>query len=266
MQSQPFDQLQKGDTLIHRLDPRIKVVLTALGILSTVLLPDGAWIAFSLTLSLILALAYLADIPWGFLFKRSLVILPFTLTALTMAFITPGQPLMFIHLGPWTLTPTDAGVIHFASIIARSLLSVQIAILLTASTPFPDLLHALRHLHLPRMLTGILAFMYRYPFVLNDEAVRLLRARQARSARPPSSTSRPGWIWQGKVTGAMVGQLFLRSLERGERVHQAMLARGYRGHIYTLRPHIITPRDWLFALAGILCLLAIQLLARYPIH
>jgi cobalt/nickel transport system permease protein len=266
MQSQSFERYQTGDSLLHHLDPRVKVVMTGLFILSTVLIPDGAWAAFLITLIVVLALTQLAGLPWGIVLKRSLVILPFTLTALTTIFVTPGVPLTAIHIGPWTLTPTDAGLIRFASIIARSLLSVQIAILLTATTPFPDLLHAFRHLRLPRALVGTLAFMYRYLFVLSDEAARLMRARQARSARLPQQRGHRSLLWRGKVAGAMVGQLFLRSLERGERVHQAMLARGYRGHIYTLNPHVMTPRDGWFAALGVVVILIIQLIARLTLH
>ncbi len=262
---QSFERYQTGNSFLHRLAPRVKVVMTALFILSALLIPDGAWTAFLLSLMMLLVLIRIAAAPIGMAFKRSLVILPFTLTAFSVLFVTPGAPLIVLHPGPWTLTMTDAGVIRFASILARSLLAVKIAILLTATTPFPDLLHAFRHLHLPRTLVSILAFMYRYLFVLGDEATRLMRARQARSARLPGRSGGANLMWRGKVAGGMAGQLFLRSLERGERVHQAMLARGYRGHIYTLNPHVVTRRDWLFAAAGVFLLLLIQLIARFPL-
>ena len=239
--------------------------MTGLFILATLLIPDGAWIAFLLTLAITLGLTRLAELPLGFVLKRSLVILPFTLTAFTIIFVTPGSPLTALHLGPWTFIPTDAGVIRFISILIRSLLAVSAAVLLTATTSFPDLLHAFRHLRLPGLLVSVLAFMYRYLFVLREEATRLMRARQARSARLPHHGGGKGLLWQGKVAGGMVGQLFLRSLERGERVHQAMLARGYRSHIYTLNPHVITRRDWLFAAAGILILAVIQISAHLPL-
>ena len=260
--AQSLERLQMGDSVLHRLDPRVKIALTALGILSNILIPDGAWLAFLLTFALLLALTSLAGIPWGFVLKRSLIILPFTLTALTTIFVTPGAPLTVIVIGPWTLIPTDAGMVRFISILARGLLSMQMAILLMATTTFPDLLHAFRHLRMPGVLVGTLAFMYRYLFVLSDEATRLMRARQARSARLPEHASGTSLLWRGKVAGAMVGQLFLRSLERGERVHQAMLARGFRGHIYTLNPHVMSSRDWLFTGLGILTLLVIQILAH----
>ncbi len=258
-----FDRYLPGESLVHHLDPRAKVVAAGLFMLSTLLLPDGAWLAMLGTLGVLLVLVRWAGLPARVFWTRSLVILPFTLTGLTTLFITPGATLLAFSPGPWHLTITDAGVVRFLSIMARSVLALQSAILLTATTPFPDLLHALRHLHVPRVLVSILAFMYRYLFVLGDEAERLLRGRRARSARLPGVTATPGWAWRGRVTGHMVGQLFLRSLERGERVHQAMLARGYRGYIYTLHPHVLQKQDGLFlALTG-LCLLCIQLLAHF---
>ncbi len=139
------------------------------------------------------------------------------------------------------------------------------AILLTATTPFPDLIHALRHLRLPQPLVATLSFMYRYLFVLSDEATRLLRARRARSATQPGRKSGGSLLWRARVAGNMVGQLFLRSLERGDRVYQAMLARGYTGHLYTLNPHVMQRQDWLFAGFACFYLLFIQIICRIPL-
>ncbi|MCZ7669094.1 MAG: cobalt ECF transporter T component CbiQ [Chloroflexi bacterium] len=180
-----FDHYQNQATLAHRLDPRVKVVVVVGFILSNALLPDGAWLAYGAMGLLMLAAARLAHIPFGFLFKRSLIVLPFLLAAITIVFTLPGTAVFSFHLGPWTFTATDAGLVRFASILIRSWLSVLSAIWLTATTPFPDLMHALRHLYVPQILVSIISFMYRYLFVMADEAGRLLRARDARSARLP---------------------------------------------------------------------------------
>jgi cobalt/nickel transport system permease protein len=169
-----------------------------------------------------------------------LIGLPFLLAAVTVLFI-PGNPLW---IGPWGLTITDAGLARFLSILGRSLLSLQMAILMTATTPFPDILHALRHLHVPAILVSIIAFMYRYLFVLVDEVARLLRARAARSAQRPGHQGGGTIFWRAKVTGHMAGQLFIRSLDRSDRVYQAMLARGYQGTLLTMNPHQMRPLDW----------------------
>ena len=94
------------------------------------------------------------------------------------------------------MVATQIGLVRFASIVVRSWLSVQMAILLTATTQFPDLVHALRHLRLPQVLVAIVAFMYRYLHVLVDESLRLLRARQSRSARAPGRVHRQPLRWR----------------------------------------------------------------------
>lgn len=262
MHANLFDRYQAGSSPIHRLDPRVKVVVSVLFILSNVLLPDGAWAAFLLSWGLVLLINSQAGLGAGFTVKHSLVALPFALAAVTAIFALPGEPIAAWNLGPWRLVATDAGLLRFASILVRSWLSVQVAILLVATTQFPDLMHALRHLRMPAVLVAVILFMYRYLFVLTDEALRLLRARQSRSARPAAGGGGGSLAWRAHVTGNMAGQLFLRSYERSERVYAAMLARGYRGQFLTLNPHEIQARDWLLGGLAVLLLLLLQLLGR----
>jgi cobalt/nickel transport system permease protein len=141
----------------------------------------------------------------------------------------------------------------------RSWLSVQIAILLVATTQFPDLIHALEHLRFPRTLTTIIAFLFRYLFVLTNEVFRILRAREARSARLPDVKGGGNLGWRIKTTGSMAGQLFTRSYERSDRIYQAMASRGYTGHIRTLNPHRVKGQDWTFLGLAAAVLILIQL-------
>ena len=257
-----LDRYQTGESLIHHLDPRVKVVVTVLFILSNVLLPDGAWLAFALAWGLILFISLLAGLGLGYTFKRSFVALPFALAAVTVIFSLPGEPLVAWDIGPWHVVATDAGVVRFVSIVIRTWLSVQMAILLTATTRFPDLLHALHHLHVPQLLVAIISFMYRYLFVLTDEAMRLLRAREARSARLAEGGGSGSLAWRARVTGNMVGQLFLRSYERSDRVYNAMLARGYTGQFLTINPHVMRGLDWMIGVAAVIVLLLLQAIGR----
>jgi cobalt/nickel transport system permease protein len=256
-----FDRYHARTSLIHRLDPRVKVVITLSFILSNVLLPDGAWLAFALAFAAVLVVSALADLGPGYALRRSFVALPFFLAAFSAIFALPGQPLITLALGSWRLTATDAGLLRFASIVIRSWLSVQLAILLAATTQFPDLLHALRHLRVPQVLVAVVAFMYRYLFVLTDETLRLLRARQARSARLAGPPAAGGTLaWRARVAGNLAGQLFLRSYERSDRVYSAMLARGYTGRWLTLNPHHMRRVDWLAGGVGALALVLLQAL------
>ena len=235
------DQYRHGSSFIHRLDPRVKF-LGALGfIVAATLLPPGSWIEFGLLFIAALLVAGASGLGWGFALKRSFVALPFALAAITLPFTVPGRAVA--HL--WGLTLTAEGGIRFLSILMKSWLSVQVAILLAVTTAFPDLLWAMRELRLPRPLVGIVGFMYRYLFVLADEALRLLRARAARSGVGPGALrGGGGLIWRGRVAGGMVGNLTLRAFERSERIYDAMTARGFQGEIKTLEAPVMTRADW----------------------
>lgn len=254
------DRYQDGTSIVHRLDPRVKVIVTLLFIMSNVLLPNGAWTAFALSLGLVTLVCTLAGFGALFALKRSFVALPFVLVAITVLFTTPGRTVAGWQIGDSALIVTDAGATRFFSILARSWISVQMAIALTAVTNIPDLLHALRHLRVPALLVGVIGFMLRYLDVLTDEALRLMRARDARSVGSGGSL-----VWRAQVAGYMVGQLFLRTYERSERVYQAMLARGFDGRFLTTNPHQMREHDW-WALAVAVVALALVHAAGYALR
>jgi cobalt/nickel transport system permease protein len=259
MNANAFDRYLEGASPVHRLDPRVKVLVALAFIVAVALLPDAAWPAYGAALLLAGATAAAARLSLPLVARRSLLGLPFLLAAVTVLFTVPGRPLWS---GPWGLEMTDAGLARFGSIVARSLLSVAAAVLLTATTRFPDVLHALRHLRVPVVLVGIIAFMYRYLFVLVEEVQRLMRARAARSARLPGAKGGGSLGWRAAVVGHMAGQLFVRSLDRSDRVYQAMQARGYRGELLTLAPHAMQRRDWLALAAGLATVAALLAVGR----
>lgn len=257
-----FDRYHEKVSFIHRLDPRVKAVVTVIFIVSNALLPDGAWLAFSLAWAFLLLSNYLSQLGLGYTLKRSLVALPFALIAVTVLFSMHGTPIFSFNLFMMDFVVTDMGVLRFASILIRSWLSVQMAILLVATTRFPDLIHALEHLHVPAILTTIIAFLYRYLFVLTDEVFRLIRARESRSAAASGKKAGGGVLWRAKVAGNMAGQLFLRSYERSDRIYQAMVARGYSGHLYTLNAHEMKSRDYFVTAFAVLLIFILQVIGR----
>ncbi|HEX2990440.1 MAG TPA: cobalt ECF transporter T component CbiQ [Anaerolineales bacterium] len=262
MHSDAFDRYHHGHSPVHSLDPRVKVIVTIAFILSNALLPDGAWAAFGLGWLFILTAGAISGLGIGFTFKRSFIALPFTLAAITVLFSIPGQPVTTFRFLLWDLTITDAGLLRFVSIVIRSWLSVQMAILLVAVTEFPKIIHALTHLRVPAILTTIISFLYRYLFVLVDEVMRMLRARQARSAAAPGHRSGGSVRWRARIAGHMAGQLFLRSYERSDRIYNAMLARGYKGELMTIHPHHYQRSDlWIGGLC-LLMLAAMQIAGR----
>lgn len=262
MHANAFDRYQVGNSPLHRIDARVKVTVTVLFILSNVLLPDGAWIAFLLSWALVLAANVASGLGAGFSLRRSFVAIPFALVAVTALFAIPGKALASFQFGPWHLIITQPGLLRFTSILIRSWLSLQMAILLVATTQFPDLLHALRHLHVPDILVAIISFMYRYLFVLADEALRLMRARLARSGRMPEKPGAAPIGWRARVAGNMAGQLFLRSYERSDRIYNAMQARGYQGQLLTLNPHRLQAQDWIAGSAALAAILVVQIAGR----
>ena len=262
MHSDAFDRFHHGHSPIHNLDPRIKVMVTVAFILSNALLPDGAWLAFLLAWAFVLIANAYSGLGIGFTLRRSFVALPFALIAITVLFSIPGQAIFTFRLLMSKLTITDAGLLRFVSIVIRSWLSVQMAILLVAVTEFPKIVHALNHLRVPTIITVIISFLYRYLFVLADEVLRLLRARQARSAAAAGKSAGGNVMWRARIAGHMAGQLFLRSYERSDRIYNAMLSRGYKGELMTIHPHHFHTSDvWIGALS-ILGLIIMQIAGR----
>ncbi len=151
---------------------------------------------------------------------------------------------------------------RFVSIAVKSWLSVQMAIVLASTTAFPDLLGAMRSLRVPRLLVTVIGLMWRYLFVLVDEVMRLMRARESRSGHPAEPAGRIGGslAWRGKVTGGMAGNLMLRSFDRSERIYAAMASRGYDGEVRGLPRPPVPPLAWAVLAGGLLFLMLILLL------
>ena len=249
MHSSSLDLYRAGASFWHGLDARIKLTITLAYVLTVSLMPVGAWPAYVLLSAFVLSVVVASELGVWVVLRRALLALPFVLAALPLLVTTPGRVILSIFVGRWSLPFTLAGLERFLSIACKSWLSVQMAVLLTATTPLPDLLVALRALHLPGLLVATVGLMWRYLFVLVDEAMRMLRAREARSAGG-EGRSGGSLMWRARVTGSMAGSLFLRGYERSERIYNAMLARGYDGTIRSLPAKPISVRQrWVAALA-----------------
>lgn len=259
VQQHLLEQYHHLDSLVHRLDPRLKLLAVLAFVLAATSIPVCGWPAL-LPLAALISVAILAAhlSPLDML-KRSAVALPFVgMAALSLPFTRAGQVLWAWHPGGelgrlgLSLAITDEGLRFFAVMIVKAWLSVLAAGLLVATTPFAHLLQALNALHVPAILTTIISFMVRYLFVLTDEAMRMQMAREARSA------GRGGTLgWRIKVLGGMIGSLFIRSFERSERIYAAMLSRGFAGQAHTMTRLAWQARDgwvglvWGMALAAI---------------
>jgi cobalt/nickel transport system permease protein len=258
-----LDPYRHGASPIHRLDPRVKLVLALAFILATSLTPVGVWPVYLLLLSIVLSVEIISELGVGRVLRRSALAAPFVLAALPVLFTVEGAPLFTIPLGFGELVVTAPGLERFSSIAFKSWVSVQMAIVLASTTPFPDLLMAMRAIKIPKLLVAIFGLMWRYLFVMADETLRLMRARQARSGDAGLPGRRVGGTlaWRARVTGGMAGSLFLRSFDRADRIYDAMRARGYDGEVRTLAVPSIPARQWIVLFAGLALLVALLGLA-----
>jgi cobalt/nickel transport system permease protein len=235
---------------VHRLDPRAKIVGFAGITIVAVSSPLQAWPAFVACALALVAIAVPARIGPGVVWSRARAILPLVVfVAVFVPFVRGGEQ---VQAGPLSLS--EAGLATFALVAVKATIGTVSAVLLGATTSFPDVLHGLERMRAPRLLTVIAAFMYRYLFVIADEVRRMRAALAARAYRPRRVT-------QVAALGRVVTALFLRSYERGEHVYLAMLARGYRGAMPRLSVLVLRRADVAFMAALAAVLLPVRVLA-----
>jgi cobalt/nickel transport system permease protein len=179
--------------------------------------PITQWQAFIAYFAAIFIVSLVAKIPKPTLLKRSLIEIPFILFAILMPFFGTGER---FEVGPFNLYRES--LLAAAGIVAKGTLGVLSAVVLSTSTTARELLRGLEKLHLPKLMVQIAAFMLRYVNVISDEMERMKVARESRGF---IATGLKDW----KVIAIAASALFIRSYERGERVHLAMLSRGYSG-------------------------------------
>jgi len=218
-----LDELAAADTAVGRVDPRAKL-LTTIAFLITVASFGRYQVGALLPLALFpVALLALGEVPPGPLLWRVLLVSPFAI--LVGAFNPLLDRTPFGTLGPLALT---GGWVSLASILLRFVLSVSAALLLVATTGFDAVCAALARVRVPRALVVQLLFMYRYLFVLSEEASRTSRAFALRSPDKPRPSLR--------AAGTLLGQILLRTLDRAQRVHTSMVCRGFDGEVRLQRP------------------------------
>jgi cobalt/nickel transport system permease protein len=253
-----LDRYHQGTSLIHDLDPRLKLLATLAFVLAATTTPPRGWPAFALLALLAVATTVVAKIPLSEGLKRSSIALPFAgMVALSLPFTQAGEVVWAWHPFGWKLSVTDEGLLLFGAVVVKAWLSVMVSGLLIATTPFQDLLKAMQALSVPAILTATISFMYRYLFVLVDEASRLQTAREARS----TGSGRSVW-WRARVLGNMIGSLFIRSYERSERIYAAMLSRGFSGEIRSLAQLSWQRHDTWMGAAWAVALVMVAILGR----
>ena len=241
-----LELLARSDTSIHRLDARAKVVVTFVFILCVVSYGRYELAALLPFFIFPVVMIALSSIPPLFIAKKIALLCPFVLV------IGAFNPLfdrdIILQIGPLGIS---GGWISYASILIRSILTVGTAFILVGVTGFTSVCQALERLGMPQVFAVQLLFLYRYIFVLADEGARASRARELRAC---------GKKGLGIHSfGSLIGHLLLRTLQRAERIHMAMLARGFKGEFHTSRQSRFGTPEIRFVLAWSLFFIFLRL-------
>ncbi|MDP8964504.1 MAG: cobalt ECF transporter T component CbiQ [Cyanobacteriota bacterium] len=214
-----LDINSKQSTLWHSLAPRTRLLCTLLLVFANALTPNGRWLTWAIYAVGVLGVILLSRVTLLVLLKRIAVEFAFISVVILGTLFREGGAVLW-SWGP--LKITTVGLVILGSVALKALLSLLMLNVLTLTTSISALLNALVALRTPPLLVAILASMYRYINVLIGEFNAMRRAAESRNLLGSNR-------WQRLVVGNMIGSLFIRTYERGERVHQAMLARGYQG-------------------------------------
>jgi len=198
-----LDRHARLDTPVHRLPAALKLTGALSLVVTVLLLPPSRPIFLAAVAVFLLAVARIGRIPWRFLAWRVVLLEPFVLGVAILALFGPGGWRAFLFL------------------VAKCTLCLLAMVLLSNTTPFSEILRVLKAARMPALMVTTLSLMYRYLFVLVDEAQRMRRARMSRTF-----TARRSRSW--RTISTVVSQLFLRASERAERIYGAMCARGWR--------------------------------------
>ncbi|WPO73242.1 cobalt ECF transporter T component CbiQ [Streptomyces sp. KN37] len=239
---------RRAHSPVHALPPHTKLAAVFCFVVVVVSTPREAMWAFGLYAVLLGVVAGAARVPAGFLLKRLLIEVPFVAFAFLMPFVAQGE-----HVDVLGLSLSVHGLWGAWNVLAKGTLGVAASVLLAATTELRELLLGLQRLKLPPLLVQIASFMIRYGDVITDEMRRMRTARESRGFEARG-------VRQWGVLARSAGALFIRSYERGERVHLAMVSRGYTGSMPVIDEVTASRAQWTYALALPLSALAVCLL------
>ncbi|MGB1610245.1 MAG: cobalt ECF transporter T component CbiQ [Actinobacteria bacterium] len=221
-----------GHSPVHRLAPEAKVVATFAFVICVALTPREQIWAFGVHAAVAISIVALAGVPTRVLLARLAVIIPFLTFAVLVPFVAGGEEVDVLGVGL-----SRDGLWGAWNVAAKASIGATASIILSATTSVPEILKALTRLRVPRVLVSIMSFMMRYLDLLVDQLGRMRTSMTARCHDPR-------WLWQAKPIASSAGALFVRSYERGERVHQAMLSRGFSGTMPDTEERATPGADW----------------------
>lgn len=225
-----------ANSALHRLDPRVKTVsiLCFIALVSSL----TTWTALLFGALFLAGLGALAGLNPFYFGRRLLWILPFAgILIAVLPFAVPGEMLAGFKIGAVTVNVSKAGAEQAVILFLRMMNAVFALSLLTATTGFRGLMRAFRELRVPLVFVQLIEFTVRYIFVLIEETQRMMLARRARAFRTGKSLLDKRTFL---ALGQLLGVLFLRSGERGERIYLAMLSRGLGNQ--SVKKELVWPR------------------------
>lgn len=218
---------------IHHLPPQVKVAAAILFVFLVAITPREAMWAFAIYAAVIVGLATVSRVGLRFVLVRLLGIVPFIAFAFLIPFIASGEQTDVLGL-----SVSVEGLWASWNILAKASIGASTSILLAGTTEVADILAGMARLRVPAVFTSIAGFMIRYLALIVDEIGRMRVAMTSRGYDPR-------WLWQAKPIAQSAGAMFIRSYERGERVYDAMVARGYTGEMPDLRRRDPTMSEWM---------------------
>ncbi len=229
--------MARGDSLLHRADPRLKLICALIISFEIVFLRSVTALFFALFFAILTLL--LSRLDYKLILRRLLVVNVFVLFMwLLIPWSTPGD--LVFSVGPLSVTKQGLSTGLSITMKCNAIVIFNMA-LLSTSTIFA-LAHALDHLKVPSVLVQLFFFSYRYLHVLEDEYLRIKRAAVVRGFRPGTN------LLTYRTYANILGTLFVRSYDRGQRVYWAMTCRGFNGTFWLLSHFHLQTRDFLLML------------------
>lgn len=256
----------RRDGLLQSLDPRAKLVSIIAFIVAVTMVADWRLLAVAYALTIVFAsasrigIAFFVQRVWLFIpVFAGIIALPMVLNI-----VSPGESLLVLatfgpgaRLGPFalpeTLAVTVPGTLGAITFTLRVATCVSAAVLLFLTTPRDRLFKSLRSLGTPRVYVLTLDMCYRYIFLLTDLVRAFYTAKKSRAIRSLPLLEEQKWV------GSRIGFTLVRSLDLAEKVHGAMVSRGFRGDVKTLDDFAMRPRDYaaLALVAGLFLLVVL---------
>jgi cobalt/nickel transport system permease protein len=236
-----IDKFAYQDSPVHRLDARVKFIAAVIFTAVVISLPRTSFAMLFCYAVGPFTILVLGRIPVKFAFKQILLVSPFVLALALSCPFYDRMPVKIVF-GP-AVFQTTVGWMRCCAICGKFIVTMLALIAFISTTRFSELLAALRRLGMPKLLIIQLGFLYRYIFVLIDSAQHILRARAARGF------GKPGFKRQVKTVSAMLGSLFIRSIDTAGRINVAMQGRGFDGKWRTISRLKISNGDYIFAVS-----------------